>query len=277
MIKNIFKYAFVGIITLNLAVPVYAYELLSDNVPASHLKSTQSVKQVYVPLKIKDAAVEDLKIKNPKKPQYVRINYEDKAFPANRIYTYKKPVYTPITYKGDPIRETDMLVHFKKPVYTGKIVLDPGIPVKVSPTANIIVKYDMDRLHETSFLAETPLVGSKIEFKAVEDVYDGSKLIIPKGQIIIANITYAQLSTSGGEGGIIGAGRFRTYDNNGNIIYLSGELLETGASIGFLLYMLSIAAVPFTFGTSALIMFSPGFAGRLNKNQVYTVYYRPEN
>ena len=288
MIKAFIRNTLIVQLIFCIVVPVQAYELLDDNLPEDYIERHGAKKTEYNPHFYEDEAAKVLKGRiSTKKHFYKPIRYVDVPFSDTENDSHKKLTYKPIKIKETYVPATDMLTHFKKPHYTGKVVLNPGIPVKVTPitsytsTINVYVTdddYDAARKRYKEVIpGPSPRLGAKIEFKTVDDVYAGSKLIIPKGQKVIANITSSVPSSAGGEGGEIAASRFRTKDINGQLIYLDGEVTEIGASTGLILYIFATAIAPFTFGMSYLLLLGPGVSGTLQEDKVYTVYYNAEN
>lgn len=285
MIRVLLKNIIILTVIFNMTVPVQAYELLSDDLPLEYVNSVSTKKVEYKPFVYEDEAVKILSPASPQKHKYIHINYIDKAFSENVKYPYKKIEYVKRNYPETYIPKTDMLTEFERPVYTGELDLDPGIPVKIKPVKSYKTKlstfvmedeYDpVRKRYNTVMVGADPKIGTRIEFKTVEDVYADSKLIIPKGQKVIANITMSAPGIGGGSGGEIEASRFRVISEDGQIIRLNGEIYNMGADLGLFLYLIALAGAPFSFGTSYLLLSAPGMAGVISSDKVYTVYYKP--
>ena len=130
---------------------------------------------------------------------------------------------------------------------------------------------------KTNIPQEYPLVGTRVSFKIVEDVYKNGELFIKKGTDAYAIVGRSVPAMFGGASGEVQVDRFRTFDVDGNIVRLSGVIENEGFSTGYLTNLIGMALVPFTFGTSALLVFLvPGTSGAIKPELVYTLYYDSE-
>ncbi len=258
-----------------MALPVY-----TESIDPEYVKSKNSQKKEFVMPVFVDEAAAQLP-KDCKKPRYIPRQFVDIAFVNVNVDSVEKKAFTPVVFKDIPVKLGEEDKYFVKPVFSGRISVDNLIPVKVSPDALIkpVSKPVPAVVNgvKTNIPQEYPLVGTRVSFKIVEDVYKNGELFIKKGTDAYAIVGRSVPAMFGGASGEVQVDRFRTFDVDGNIVRLSGVIENEGFSTGYLTNLIGMALVPFTFGTSALLVFLvPGTSGAIKPELVYTLYYDSE-
>ena len=257
-----------------MALPVYT------GIDPEYVKSKNSQKKEFVMPVFVDEAAAQLP-KDCKKPRYIPRQFVDIAFVNVNVDSIEKKAFTPVVFKDIPVKLGEEDKYFVKPVFSGRISVDNLIPVRVSPDALIkpVSKPVPAVVNgvKTNIPQEYPLVGTRVSFKIVEDVYKNGELFIKKGTDAYAIVGRSVPAMFGGASGEVQVDRFRTFDVDGNIVRLSGVIENEGFSTGYLTNLIGMALVPFTFGTSALLVFLvPGTSGAIKPELVYTLYYDSE-
>ena len=218
--------AFQTLNSQNLTKPVINKEVIKDEVPASNLKSEQTLKPQMDTFKIDDNAVQDLKNQNLTKPvvnkqvikediPLLKIKSEQAVKPAIESTVIEDKVI-PQNLKAKTLRELNP----KKPAFNYQSIdYDTNnISIPIASINFLTIK--------KTYLDE----GQKVSFKVVEDVIKNGELFIKKETPVSGIIETITKSSRGGDPEELIIGRFETQDIYGNKISLAGEVQKKGAN-----------------------------------------------
>ena len=168
--------------------------------------------------------------------------------------------------------------------YTPRIIDENSKEIKVRVSASnsyvvSILSKDEDLKKEgkaPKFYLKTTDIGDKIVLKIIDDVKKDGKVFIKEGtevEGIIGNVTPP---VSGGGGAELVLENLKTHSVDGDELKLNGKIIVKGMNTAFFQNIISYAGIPFTFGASVFIMYSPGGPATLKANRGYTLFYEEE-
>ena len=254
-------------------------------------KDFSTTKKSYTPLVYDDELIEQLRnikfdpVEPPKSYNPEEDIIEDEVikekFAGRRVYK-QRHVDLP------PIEDNYLLVpkdrSLEKVTYTPRIIDENSREIKVRVSApssyvvSILAKDEAKKKEGRApkFYLNTTDIGDKIIFKTEDDVKKDGKVFIKEGTEVVGIIGNVTPPVSGGGGAELVLENFKTRDVYGNEIKLNGKIIVKGMNTSFFQHVISYAGIPFTFGASTFIMYSPGGPATLKANKGYTLFYEEE-
>lgn len=247
-------------------------------------KSKKAENSVYyedeIVEQLRNIKFEPRKIYNPEE-DIIEDEVIKEKFAGRKIYKQNHVELPPIEDRYLLIPEDRNL---DRVIYTPRIIDENSkeLKVKVSASSSYVVSI---LSKEETIIKEgkalkiyltTTDIGDKIVLKTVDDVKRDGNVFIKKGtevEGIVGNVTPP---VSGGGGAELVLENFKTYSVDGDKLKLNGKIIVKGMNTSFFQHIISYAGIPFTFGASTFIMYSPGGPATLKANRGYTLFYEEE-